>query len=87
VPSLLRGKEVSDIEELKRQGLSTQAIGRFTRFDRKTVRKYLLKPEETPVYGPRSARPSKLTRSSLSIEASKIRRGEGPAYLRVMTSA
>jgi transposase len=60
VPSLLRGKEVSDIEELRRQALSIQAISRLTGFDRKTVRKYLLKPEATPVYGPRPARPSKL---------------------------
>jgi transposase len=51
---------VSDIEELKRQGLSIQAISKITGFDRKTIRKYLLKPEGTPVYGPRPARPSKL---------------------------
>jgi len=51
---------VSDIEELKRQGLSIQAISRLTGFDRKTVRKYLLKPEGTPVYGPRPQQPSKL---------------------------
>jgi transposase len=51
---------VNDIEELKRQGLSVQAISRLTGFDRKTIRKYLLKPEGTPVYGPRAARPSKL---------------------------
>ena len=55
MPSLLRGKEVSDIEELKRQGLSIQSISRLTGFDRKTVRKYLLKREGTPVYGPRPA--------------------------------
>jgi transposase len=57
---VLRGKEVSDIEELKRQGLSIQAISKLTGFDRKTVRKYLLQPEGMPVYGPRPARPSKL---------------------------
>jgi transposase len=32
---------VSDIGELKRQGLSVQAISMFTGFDRKTIRKYL----------------------------------------------
>ena len=51
---------MSDIEELKRQGLSIQTISKLTGFDRKTVRKYLVKPEGTPVYGPRPARPSKL---------------------------
>lgn len=51
---------MQEIEELKRQGLSIQAIGRLLGFDRKTVRKYLLKPEGTPSYGPRPARPSKL---------------------------
>ena len=51
---------MTDIEELKRQGLSIQAISRLTGFDRKTVRRYLREPEVTPVYGPRPARPSKL---------------------------
>jgi len=51
---------VQEIEELKRQGLSIQAISRLLGFDRKTIRKYLLKPEGTPAYGPRPARPSKL---------------------------
>jgi transposase len=36
---------VSDIEELKRQGLSIRAISRLTGFDPETIRKYLLKPE------------------------------------------
>jgi transposase len=51
---------VQEIEELKRQGLSIQGISRLLGFDRKTVRKYLLKPDGTPAYGPRPARPSKL---------------------------
>ena len=51
---------MQEIGELKRQGLSIQAISRLLGFDRKTVRKYLLKPEGTPAYGPRPARPSKL---------------------------
>ena len=46
--------------EMKRQGLSTQAISELTGHDRKTVRKYLLKPEAVPSYGPRAAQQSKL---------------------------
>jgi transposase len=51
---------VNEISELKRQGLSIQAISAMTGFDRKTVRKYLLKPDGTPAYGPRPPLPSKL---------------------------
>jgi transposase len=51
---------VQEIEELKRQGLSIQAISQLLGFDRKTIRKYLLKSDGTPAYGPRAARPSKL---------------------------
>src|SRR5215831_8980859 len=57
---LLRGKDVQEIEELKRQGLSIQAISKLTGFDRKTVRKYVIQPETAPVYGPRESRASKL---------------------------
>jgi len=57
---VLRGRDVQDIEELKRQGLSIRAISRLTGYDRKTVRKYLLQPEGTPAYGPRPATLSKL---------------------------
>src|SRR5947209_8865169 len=46
--------------EMKREGLSTQAISKLTGYDRKTVRKYLLKPEAVPRYGPRLKRASKL---------------------------
>jgi len=56
---VLRGNEVKDLEELKRQGLSIRAISRLTGLDRKTVRKYLITPE-VPVYGPRSKPPGKL---------------------------
>jgi transposase len=52
--------EVHDMEELKRQGLSVQAISNMTGFDRKTVRKYLIQPDGVPVYGPRAPEPSKL---------------------------
>ena len=60
MPTLLRGKDVHEIEELKRQGLSIKAISKLTGCDRKTIRKYLTRPEAAPVYGPREARPSKL---------------------------
>jgi transposase len=51
---------VEGINELKRDGLSIQAISQVTGFDRKTNRKYLLKPAGTPVYGPRRSAGSKL---------------------------
>ena len=38
---LFRGKEVQEINELKRDGLSIQAISELTGYDRKTIRKYL----------------------------------------------
>jgi transposase len=60
VPTLLRGKDVQEIQELKRQGLSINAISKLTGNDRKTIRKYLAEPEDAPVYGPREQRPSKL---------------------------
>jgi len=44
------------IHDLKRQGLSTSAIARKTGFDRKTVKKYLDRGLEAPVYGPRQPR-------------------------------
>jgi transposase len=60
VPDVLRGKDVQDIEELKRQGLSVRAISRLTGYDRKTIRKYLIEPDRVPVYGPRAKQPGKL---------------------------
>ena len=54
---MLRGKDVQEIEELKRQGLSIRAISRLTGYDRKTIRKYLIQPEAVPEYGPRPAPP------------------------------
>jgi transposase len=50
---------VSDIIELKRQGLSLKRICEVTGCDPKTVRKYLQTPEQ-PVYGPRAPRPTAL---------------------------
>ena len=60
VRELLRGKDVNDIRELKRQGLSIQAISEMTGFDRKTIRRYLREPEGQPEYGPRPKPPSLL---------------------------
>jgi len=57
---VLRGRDVHDIEELKRQGLSIRAISRLTGYCRKTVRKYLIQPDSVPVYGPREKHPGKL---------------------------
>ena len=51
---------MEEINELKREGLSIQAISELTGYDRKTIRKYLLKPDGRPVYGPRPAPVSKL---------------------------
>ena len=51
---------MNDFAELKREGLSIQAISSVTGFDRKTVRKYLLKPDVNPAYGPRPSAAGKL---------------------------
>ena len=40
------------ILELKREGLGVSAIARQTGLDRKTVRNYLARGLEAPVYGP-----------------------------------
>lgn len=57
---MFRGKDVQDIEELKKQGCSIQNISTLTGFDRKTIRKYLTGQLGQPVYGPRTAQVSKL---------------------------
>ena len=57
---MFRGRDVEEINELKREGLSIVAIGELTGYDRKTVRKYLIEPTGRPVYGPRSIVESKL---------------------------
>jgi transposase len=56
----LRAREANASSELKREGLSIRAISSITGFDRKTVRKYLLKPDEIPAHGPRPEAASKL---------------------------
>ena len=57
---MLRGKDVQEIEGLKRQGLSIRAISELTGFDRKTIRKYLIRPVGTPTYPKRERQPGKL---------------------------
>src|SRR6056297_4054484 len=51
-----RLREIVLIHDLKKQGLSISAIARKVGSDRKTVRKYLDRGLETPVYGPRQPR-------------------------------
>jgi transposase len=57
---LLRGREVQELKELQRQGMSIQGISKLTGWDRKTIRKYLQQPSALPEYGPRQAQASKL---------------------------
>ncbi len=57
---MMRGKDVQEIHELKREGLSLHAISELTGMDRKTIRKYLLHPAGRPVYSPRTKPDSKL---------------------------
>lgn len=56
---MLRGGDVKELHDLKRQGLSITQISALSGFDRKTIRKYL-EDSTTPGYGPRRERPSKL---------------------------
>ena len=56
---MLRGRDVQELKELQRQGMSIQAISKLTGWDRKTIRKYM-KAAGVPEYGPRAAQPSKL---------------------------
>jgi transposase len=49
------------ILELHREGLSVSAIAQRLGLDRKTVRKYIARGLEPPVYGPRQPAPSLLT--------------------------
>jgi hypothetical protein len=52
--------KVEYINELKRGGLSIQAISNLTGYDRKTIRKYLLTPAARPEYASRQPAVSKL---------------------------
>ena len=57
---MLRGRDVQELTELQRQGMSIQGISKLTVWDGKTVRKYLLQPNAMPEYGPRRKPASKL---------------------------
>ena len=57
---MLRGRDVEEVVELKRQGLSIRAISRLTGYDRTTISQYLSTPAGRPVYGPRTLVQSKL---------------------------
>src|ERR1700692_1654873 len=71
---MVRLGELMMILELHRQGVSVTAIARRTGRDPKTVRKYIERGVEAPVYGPRSVsvagngqrRPVAATRSNVS---------------------
>lgn len=54
---MLRGRDVDEVVELKRQGLSIRAISRLTGYDRKTINRYLATPNRRPMYGPRAVAP------------------------------
>lgn len=56
---MLRGKDVNDIIELKRQGLTISQISQLTGYSRPTIRKYLDNPT-APRYGPRPLKGSKV---------------------------
>jgi transposase len=49
---LLRGRDVQELKELQRQGISIQAISELTGWDRKTIRKYVQAAGVVPEYGP-----------------------------------
>ena len=50
---MLRGRDVQELKELQRQGMSIQAISELTGWDRKTIRKYMQAAGVVPEYGPR----------------------------------
>jgi transposase len=57
---VLKHGEIFMVHELHREGLSIRAIARQTGLSRKTVRRYLRRGLEGPVYGPRQPRGSVL---------------------------
>lgn len=58
---MLRGRDVDEVRQRCRQGVSITEIRRMTGLSRDTIRKYLSeKPDGSPEYGPRSERGGKL---------------------------
>lgn len=57
---MLDQESVVDIHVLQRQGCSVRGISRQLGISRNTVRRYLRDMAQSPDYGPRAARPSKL---------------------------
>lgn len=57
---MLRGRDVDEVVELKRHGLSIRAISRATGYDRTTISRYLSAPSGRPVFGPKTPAVSKL---------------------------
>ena len=57
---MFRGKDVQEIKELKREGVSIGGIKELTGCDPKTIRKYLKLPAGRPEYRARPAKASKL---------------------------
>jgi transposase len=60
--SLVRLGEIVMILELHRQGVTISSIARRAGLDRKTVRRYIARGLEPPVYGPRKPRTTQLRR-------------------------
>ena len=50
---MLKGSDVDEIKELKREGLSIRAVSRLTGYGRKTISRYSLAPTGWQVYSPR----------------------------------
>ena len=57
---MLKHGELFMIHKLRQDGLTIRAIARRTGLNRKTVRKYLQRGLDPPIYGPRAPRPSVL---------------------------
>ncbi len=57
---MLNAGELFVILDLHRQGMTISAIARKLDLDRKTVRKYIARGLEPPVYGPRAPRPTRV---------------------------
>ena len=54
---MIKLRELIVILDLYKEGLTVSAIAERTGLDRKTVRKYIERGLEAPLYGPRQPRP------------------------------